>query len=105
MRQLPISNGVDGDNDATEMIRFWLAHNEPHISLLLGMYEDADKCEVDELYAWGNILGDIAQHIANGLEQSHGRDFTESARQLVSHFTEAMAARAPGLEGGYPAGA
>jgi hypothetical protein len=102
MRELCIPIGVDSDDNATEMIRYWLAHNKPHISLILGMYQDAQDCEVDELYAWGNILGDIAQHIANGLEQSHGWDFDETARKLVTYFTEAMASRAPGLEGGYP---
>ena len=49
----------------------------------------------------GNILSDIAQHVANGLEKSHGWDFTESVRKLVTIFNKAMANRAPGLEGDY----
>jgi len=102
MRELQIPTGVDGDEQATEMIRFWIANGEPNVTLLLGMYEDADDSDVDELVAWGNILSDIAQHVANGLEQSHGWNFTESAKRLTEHFHEAMRERAPGLEGGYP---
>lgn len=101
MRELEIPDGVDQDSTATEMVRFWLANDEPHVMLLLGMYEDAEDCEVDELWAWGNILSDIAQHIANGLEQSHGWNFNESVRKLSKYFAEAIAERAPGLDGGY----
>jgi hypothetical protein len=102
MRELRIPDGVEGDDDATEMVRFWLAHDKPHVSLLLGMYEDAEDCEVDELFAWGNILSDIAQHVANGMEKSHGWDFAESVKKIAAYFYQAMAERAPGLEGEYP---
>ena len=102
MRELQIPTGVDGDEHATEMVRFWLAHDQPHLTLLLGMYEDAEDCEVDELFAWGNMLSDIAQHVANGMEKRHGWDFTETVRTITKHFLQAMAERAPGLEGDYP---
>lgn len=101
MRELIIPVGAKSDPDATEMVRFWLAHNQPHVSLLLGMYEDADDCDVDELYAWGHILRDIAQHVAHGLQKSHGWDFSESAKKIERYFVEAMGQRSPGIEGGY----
>ena len=72
VRQLTIPPETAGDDDATEMIRIWLAHNELHVSLLLGMWADADDAEVDERDAWGELLSDVIRHIANGLEQSHG---------------------------------
>ncbi len=101
MRELQIPLDVKGDDNATEMVRFWLAHDKPHVSLLLGMYEDAQEGTVDELFAWGNILSDIAQHVANGMEKSHGWDFTETVRKIAGHFQQAMAKRAPGLEGSF----
>ncbi|MFA0811033.1 DUF5076 domain-containing protein [Microbulbifer epialgicus] len=103
MRELEVPSTIEGDENATEMVRFWLAHGEPHLALLLGMYEDADTDEEvpDELWAWGNILSDIAQHIANGMSQSHGYDFDESVELLTKHFFSAMKERAPGLEGKY----
>ena len=105
MRELTIPDGVSSDQDATEMVRFWLAHNKPHVTLLLGMYEDAENCNVDELFAWGQILGDIAQHVANGFQKSHGWDFDKSAKAILTHFIDAMRTRAPGLEGDFPEGA
>ncbi|QDT00839.1 DUF5076 domain-containing protein [Adhaeretor mobilis] len=51
MRELPIPEGVNQDDDATELLRFWLANGKPNVTLLLGMYEDAVECDVDELWA------------------------------------------------------
>ena len=101
MRELDIPPGVESDENATEMVRYWLANGEPNVSLLLGMYEDAEDCDVDELSAWGNILADIAQHVANGLEQMYGWDFKESVKRLSEHFSKGMGERAPDLEGGF----
>ncbi len=101
MRELPIPPENDGDDQATEMARVWLGNGTCNISLLLGMYEDADDCDVDELWAWGNILSDIAQHIANGLKQSHGWDETETVAKLRRHFNDAIKQRTPNLRGQY----
>ena len=101
MRELPIPPENDGDEEATEMARVWLGNGSCNVSLLLGMYEDAEDCDVDELWAWGNILSDIAQHIANGFSQSHGWDKTETMSKLRQSFNEAIKERAPGLEGQY----
>ena len=101
MRELPIPPENAGDNEATEMARVWLGNGSCNISLLLGMYEDAEDCDVDELWAWGNILGDIAQHIANGLNQSHGWPREETMKKLQKYFNEAIKERAPNLEGQY----
>jgi len=102
MRELQKPDGIESDPNSTELIRFWLANNEPNLTLLLGMWEDADESEVDELYAWGNVLSDIAQHIANGMEQSHGWKYEETMKILIKHFNSCSIDRAPGLEGHYP---
>lgn len=102
MRELDIPDGVEEDPSATEMIRFWLANGQPNVSLLLGMYEDSDdENAANELWAWGNILSDIAQHVANGMSQSHEYEFDESVALLTKYFINAMKERAPGLEGKY----
>ena len=82
MRELPKPDGIAGDNDATEMIRIWLAHQDLQISLLLGMWEDADDTDVDERAAWGELLSDTIKHIANGMHQSHGFDKVETATAI-----------------------
>jgi hypothetical protein len=50
---------IAGDEDATEMIRVWLAHNALHVSMLLGMWQDAEESEIDERDAWGELLCDL----------------------------------------------
>ena len=45
---------------------------------------------VDELEAWGNILSDIAQHIAHGFKQSHDWDEVETMSRLKTHFNAAI---------------
>lgn len=99
MRELPIPHENDGDDNAVEMARVWLGNSKCNVSLMLGMYEDAEDCDTDELEVWGNILSDIAQHIANGFKQSHDWDEVETMSQLRKHFNLAIKERAPGLIG------
>ena len=101
MRELPIPSENEGDMNATEMIRVWLGNGTCNVSMLLGMYEDAEDSDDDELFIWGNILSDVAQHIANGFKQSHGWDETETMSQLRKHFNAEIKNRAPNLTGGY----
>ncbi|TQV69606.1 DUF5076 domain-containing protein [Exilibacterium tricleocarpae] len=84
MRELRTPTGIEGDDDSTEMIRIWLAHEDLHVSLLLGMWEDAEECEVDERDAWGELLADSIQHIANGLNQSHGWDKEQTIVRITN---------------------
>ncbi|WP_407136580.1 DUF5076 domain-containing protein [Xanthomonas protegens] len=60
---------MDGDPGVAEMIRVRLAHDDVHVSLLLGMWADAEDCDLDKREARGNLLTDVAQHIANGMTQ------------------------------------
>ncbi len=92
---------IDGDPRATEMIRVWLAHEDVHVSLLLGMWEDADGCEVDEREAWGNLLADVARHIANGLEQSHAWQQRDTLARIKKAFLENIEYQENKLSGGY----
>ena len=101
MRELLRPTGIVGHDDATELIRFWLAGGQPHLSLLLGMYEDAEDCDVDEFWAWGNILADIAQHVAHGMQKSHGYDNEDSLRSMTRYFNQAMLKRTHGIVGEY----
>jgi hypothetical protein len=71
-RALDIPPETEGDDRATEMIRVWLAHNDLHVSMLLGMWSDAEDSEVDERDAWGQLLADLTRHIANGMMKEYG---------------------------------
>ena len=67
--RVQIPTGV-GDANATEMVRFWLAHDRPHLTLLLGMYEDAKDCEVDELFAWETFSAILPNMLPTALRRA-----------------------------------
>ena len=87
-RDLPVPTGTDDDDDAREMIRVWLAHQNLHVTLNLGMWEGAGDCSVDERDAWGELLSDVIKHIANGLAQSHGWDRIATATRIRKALLE-----------------
>ena len=84
MRELQPPTEIEGDDNATEMIRVWLAHDDLNVSLLLGMWEDAEDCEIDERDAWGELLADTIQHIANGLNKSHGWNKEQTIARITN---------------------
>ena len=86
MRELMPPPEVASDPNATEMIRVWIANKDLHVSLFLGMWEDALDCDVDECDAWGMLLSDVVRHIANGLRQSHGKALDETTRSIRAAF-------------------
>ena len=101
MRELRIPIEVGGDEKATEMMRIWLAHDELHVSLLLGMWEDAEDCDVDERNAWGELLADTIRHIANGMEQSHRWDKKETIAQITRSLLKHTDLPRGTITGGY----
>ena len=102
MRELDRPSEIEGDDRATEMIRVWLAHNKLQVSMLLGMWEDADDSQVDERKAWGHLLADLARHIANGLHRSHGWNERTTIGWIRQEFLENLADDAHSVEGSYP---
>jgi len=101
IRSLDTPLEIDGDPEATEMIRVWLAHNDVHVSLLLGMWADAEDCDVDEREAWGNLLADVARHIANGMSQSHSWSQRDTLAKIKQAFLENLEHQEKVLSGGY----
>ena len=65
--------GLDDEN-ATEVLRAWLAHEKLFCVLKPEGFEDAA--------AWGILLADVARHIANGLEQARGVDRDETLSRI-----------------------
>jgi hypothetical protein len=99
VRELQFPPEIAGDELATEMIRVWLAHNKLHVSMLLGMWEDAPDCKVDERKAWGHLLADLTRHIANGLHQSHGWAEKSTIAWIRQEFLENLADSSHTIEG------
>jgi hypothetical protein len=100
-RELRVPPDTKGDPNATEMIRVWLAHDDVHLSLFLGMWQDADDSDVDERDAWGTMLADIACHIARGLKQSHTFDEADTVRRIRESFIACLSTHDKKRSGGY----
>lgn len=62
------------------MIRAWAAHNGLHCSLDIGSRGD------NELVAWGIVLTDVVQHVANALNEEKGWDKAETIREIRRVF-------------------
>ena len=84
MDELKIPEGAVDDPDAIEMIRVWIANKDIHVSMLLGMWEEASSGDIDEREAWGELLADLIRHIANGLSQSHDYNPVASERKIAN---------------------
>lgn len=104
MGPLLVPPETNDDPRATEMIRVWLAREDLHVSLNLGMWEDADDTDIDEREAWGTLLSDIARHIANGLKQSHNWKEKETLAKIKKAFLENIANHERQTSGSYVPG-
>lgn len=86
VRELNCPPEVAGDDKATEMIRVWIAHQDLHVSMLLGMWHDTPDAEVDERDAWGELLADLTRHIANGMIKEYGWDYDSTRDRIRAAF-------------------
>jgi len=86
MNKLPIPPDVIGDDQALEMLQAWIGKGQIHVSLNLGVWEDSP--DQSEEAVWGNLLADIAYHIANGLSDQTGKNPTEIIKEIKKHFIE-----------------
>lgn len=100
-RELEQPGGITGDKNATEMIRVWIAHNQLHVSLLLGMWQDAKDSEIDERNAWGELLADLTKHIANGMMKEYGWDYDSTRDRIRIAFLKNFDDKSKNIEGDF----
>lgn len=100
-RELIQPPDIGGDENATEMIRVWIAHNKLHVSMLLGMWQDAEESEVDERDAWGELLSDLTKHIANGMMKEYGWDYDSTRDRIRAAFLQSFDDKSGTIEGDF----
>ncbi|HWD94715.1 MAG TPA: DUF5076 domain-containing protein [Verrucomicrobiae bacterium] len=100
-RELVQPPEIAGDENATEMVRVWLAHNQLHVSMLLGMWHGWEGAEVDERDAWGELLGDLTKHIANGMMKEYGWDYDSTRDRIRAAFLKNFDAKSGNIEGDF----
>jgi hypothetical protein len=76
--QLRVPEPARTDAKSFELLRVWIAHQDQHISLRVGVWKEPE--------AWGMMLADLARHIAAAFEQSESRDATEVLAQIKAGF-------------------
>ncbi|HEV2274843.1 MAG TPA: DUF5076 domain-containing protein [Acidobacteriaceae bacterium] len=76
--QLRVPEPAKTDPKSFELLRVWVAHQDQHISLRVGVWEDPA--------AWGVMLADLARHIANAFEKMENRDPLKVLEQIRSGF-------------------
>ena len=100
-RELNQPPEIAGDDNATEMVRVWVAHSQLHVSMLLGMWQDAKDSQVDERDAWGELLADLTKHIANGMMKNYGWDYDSTRDRIRAAFLENFDDKSGTIEGDF----
>ena len=76
--ELLIPDAAKADQNATEIIRVWIANNSQHFSLRVGLWNDPA--------AWGLLLADLAKNIAKSYEQDAALDFQATLDRIKLAF-------------------
>jgi hypothetical protein len=100
-RELKSPPEIAGDENAAEMIRVWVAHGQLHVSMLLGAWENAQECGIDERDAWGELLADLTRHIANGMMKEYGWDYDSTRDRIRAGFLKNFDEKAGDIEGDF----
>jgi hypothetical protein len=72
--ELSIPDPAKRDTKSFELLRVWIAEKGQHVSLRTNVWSDPA--------AWGIMLVDLAQHIANAYQTTEGRDKVEVLKRL-----------------------
>jgi Domain of unknown function (DUF5076) len=80
--QLRVPESARTDAKSFELLRVWIAHQDQHISLRVGVWKDPE--------AWGMMLADLARHISSAFEQSEKRDAIETLARIKAGFDAEM---------------
>lgn len=89
--QLRIPDPARTDARSFELLRVWVAHQDQHISIRTGVWEDAG--------AWGVMLADLARHIANAFEMQEGRDPLRTLDEIKAAFEAELQVPAKPMRG------
>jgi hypothetical protein len=86
-KELPIPPDAVKDSTSIEMIRVWIANEKLQTSLNIGVW---GKQGVGEEKAWGMMLADVIQHVANAIHQSEGTAPEETIRMIKRQLDDEL---------------
>ena len=76
--QLLIPEAAQSDAKSFDLLRVWVAHNDQHVSLRTGVWDDPA--------AWGLMLADLAKHIVSSYGQHVPLDRLNTLKRLKAAF-------------------
>jgi hypothetical protein len=84
MKTLTVPPAALRDDQAVEMLRVWVAEKALHCSVRVGVYakEGIEK----ETFAWGMMLADAMQHVADALSSEGYGDREEILGGVIKGF-------------------
>ena len=91
MDGLSIPPAAIRDEDSVELTRVWIAEQGLHCSMKIGMYAEAGD-GTKEVAAWGVILADLAQHVADALSAEGFGSREDLFESLVQTFNDEVSA-------------
>lgn len=89
--QLRVPDAVRTDAKSFELLRVWVAHQDQHISLRVGVWDDPAD--------WGRMLADLGRHIANSFEKFAHQDALSAFEKIRAGFEAEADAPAGEIEG------
>jgi len=69
------------------MLSAWIAERGQHCTIKIGFWEENGH---DEAKAWGVFLADTVRHIANGLQEKHGKLAPETTAAIIASFHQEL---------------
>ena len=99
-RELTIPPAAVGDRKAVEMIRVWIAAGGLHCTLNIGHWT-AQKAEIEEPVAWGIMLADVIQHVANATQEKTGADPKATVKAIFLSLRKELGVPTSEATGGF----
>ncbi|MGA9981100.1 MAG: DUF5076 domain-containing protein [Candidatus Sulfotelmatobacter sp.] len=82
-QQLSIPEAATRDSKAVEVLRVWLAGEQQHVSIRVGVWDDPA--------GWGIMLADLARHVASSYQQSKGFDRFRTLQRIKAGLDAELA--------------
>jgi hypothetical protein len=89
MNERPVPEAALRDKNAVEMLRVWIAEQQLHCSIKVGMYQET--MNIPEGHAWGVILSDVTRHVAMALEAAYAADCSKVIDEIRDSYLRELA--------------
>lgn len=90
-KELKIPEAAQTDTSSLEILRVWIANKEQHCSIRVGVWDDPA--------AWGIVLADLAQHVANSYAEDRDQEIKSIMTRIKNAFDSEISLPTDSLDG------